>query len=277
MKPMLCKPIQKSNLPCFLKLADNKYVAEIKFDGDRVILEYKNGRTNLFNRRGVNITYQYPELWDFKHPTDLLLDGEMCVMDSAGVSQFNEGIAFRTHCQTPQAIKEAMINYPVSYVVFDILETGWVNLRGKAFRERREVLTASGVSHPRIVISEIYNDPIELWRRVEREGMEGIVLKALDAPYEEGKRGCSWIKVKNIKEVALHFQKYYTHPKGITLENTDGIRITVNGWQSAEVMKDIETTGESFVEIRHLGETKNNRYRQPVFFRRLENEKRLPT
>src|SRR5439155_10584159 len=41
------------------------------------------------------------------------------------------------------------------------------------------------------------------WRRTLRDGHEGVVVKALDAPYSAGRRGASWLKVKPVHTLDL--------------------------------------------------------------------------
>ena len=134
---MLCDKIDKVDLAIFAKFGNNKYVAEEKLDGDRMMLKFINGIVTLYNRRGIVVTDKYPELIDFKADMDCVLDGEVCVIDDNGVSQFNEGIAFRSHCSNPESIASAAINYPITYVAFDILEIDGDDLKSFEWHERR--------------------------------------------------------------------------------------------------------------------------------------------
>ena len=65
-------------------------------------------------------------------------------------------------------------------------------------QERHAILTRNGARQwrvPRIVTS----DPAEAEAFVQdtlARGHEGVVVKALDSPYEAGRRGTGWIKVK---------------------------------------------------------------------------------
>jgi ATP-dependent DNA ligase len=267
----LCDKLDKGKLPLYVGALGGHYVAEVKLDGERIRLKYKGGLLSLTNRRGMDVTEKYPELHSFTHPSDIFLDGEMCVLDDKGISQFNTGIAFRSHCQSAESINQAKALYPVTYVLFDILELGGVNLRSLPLKERRVVLETEfrkGVK-PNCRLVEQSSDIMALWNRMISEGQEGIILKPLNSPYKEGNRG-TWLKVKNIKEVDLIFTKYETHPKGIVLENTEGIRVNVNGNQHVEVLDKLVKLGSVEVTIRHLGETGNKRYRQPTFMKLVE-------
>lgn len=264
---MLCEKIDKFDLPQFLAVCGNKWVAEEKYDGDRVRLRFKDGKVTLLNRRGVAVTEKYPEMLDFSCSDEVFLDGEMCVLDDKGVSQFNEGIAFRSHCKDPSKIASAAAEYPATFVAFDLLELNGKDLRFEPLRERRKLLEQTQLSHKSLVIAPQFTDIITAWQQMEKEGREGLILKDLGSLYAEGKRKRCWLKVKNIKEVIVTFNKYEPHPMGITVENTAGIRMTVNGHQSRTVSKMIDENGQCDIEIRHLGETKTGKFRQPVFFR----------
>ncbi len=262
---MLCDKVSRADLTQFLSLVGDKYIAEEKFDGDRIRLSFKGGKVTLTNRRGIEVTERYPELHNFDCYADIFLDGEMCVLDSDGVSQFNEGIAFRSHCKSASSIAAAASQYPVTFVVFDILEFKGENLRSKTYEERRNLLERVGFSHPSVIICEQFTDIQTAWNRMCTEGREGLILKAKSSLYREGYRSVNWKKVKNVLDVDLRFTKYDVNPRGITVENSDGIRVAVGGQNQWKVRDKIDKAGTVTITVRHLGETKSGKLRQPVF------------
>ena len=265
---MLCNKVDKSDLIQFLALIDkNDWIAETKEDGDRVRLRFKGGKVSLTNRRGIDITEKYPELHTFECDNEVFLDGEMCVLDSKGVSQFNTGIAFRTHCKNPDVIAKAMVDYPVTFVVFDLLELGGVDLRGETLKVRRRELESLNLNHSNIKIIEQFTDIKKAWNRIEERKEEGLIIKNLNSLYREGYRSCNWRKVKNLKEVDLKFTRYDANPQGITVENTDGIRVLVAGHHQYDVRDTIDKKGEAVVTVRHLGVTNAGKYRQPTYMK----------
>jgi len=265
---MLCDKIDKGQLPHFLNLVDkDKWIAETKEDGDRVRLMFKDGKVRLSNRRYRDVTATYPELHDFHTDhSQVFLDGEVCVFRD-GISQFNEGITFRSHCKSPDSVRSAMAKYPVTFVIFDILELDGVDLRGKPLSERRKYLEALNLSHPNIEVSEQFTDIKDAWDKVVKSGAEGLILKHVNSLYKEGFRNSNWKKVKNIKEIDLRFTKYEVNPRGITVENSDGHRCLVGGRHQHEVRTMIDKIGEATLTIRHLGKTKAGKYRQPVYMK----------
>lgn len=95
----------------------------------------------------------------------------------------------------------------------------------------------------------------EGWAYANRNNEEGLVLK----------NGNLWYKIKRVGEADIRFTGYETHNKGITLTNTDGIRVTCNGEQSNEVKEAIDNNGFVDVTIRFQNMTDEGKYFQPRF------------
>jgi bifunctional non-homologous end joining protein LigD len=268
---MLCNKLDKAELPLFLNMSKGKWIAEIKEDGDRVRAVVTPEGVALYNRRGVEVSDVYPELQDLKSDAEsFMLDGEMCVLDDRGVSQFNTGITHRSHCKTPESIKKAMAGYKVTYVVFDVLSVNNEDLRQQDLEIRKQTLEHLNIRHPNVKLVEWTYDINDMWDRITQLGGEGIILKRLGSKYEENTRSNAWLKVKDIKEVDLVFSKFEDHNKGITIETAEGIRCVVNGSQAQEVKQHLLDDGQVKVTIRHLGQTETGKYRQPVYMKLVE-------
>jgi DNA ligase-1 len=82
---------------------------------------------------------------------------------------------------------------------FDVLHVDGRDLLDEPLRVRIAELERIAGAHR--IPGEITADP-EVAERVSREalaaGQEGVVVKAIDAPYAAGRRGASWIKVKPV-------------------------------------------------------------------------------
>ena len=263
---MLCSKIDKVDLPLFVAaVGAGTWVAEEKYDGDRMQLNNLTGKPILITRgKSGDVTYRYPEVDSFKCDHKVVLDGEMCVLDENGLSQFNEGIAFRTHCQNPEKIQAGTINYPVTFVVFDILELDGKDLRDKPWDQRRLILESLKLEQDNLVVTEYSWDIIDLWQDVTSRGGEGIILKKIDAPYLTDKRSSLWKKVKDIKEVDIRVTAYQPNPKGIRVETDEGIACQVSGYNAPPLQKALDENGECMITIRHLGWT-GKKFRQPTY------------
>ena len=264
---MLCDKIEKKELPLFVS-AINKddFIAEEKMDGDRIKMTVKEMAVTLTNRRENIVTDKYPEFQGKQYLPNCVLDGEMCVIKH-DLSQFLEGISFRTHNKAREVIEQMAKKYPATFVVFDILELDGINLMDYSLRERKKMLAQLNISHPNIKIIKPSKDILALWKEVTDKDGEGIIIKDLNSKYYYGKRKIYWRKVKAIKEEDLEFDSYTTNPKGIVLSNKAGIRVACNGSQAEEVISELKKKGKVLITIRFLRKTKEGKYFQPTYLK----------
>src|SRR6266508_4207422 len=94
---------------------------------------------------------------------------------------------------------------PLSPFFFDCLHLDGQDLLDRPARERFAALAEQlpqSMTVPRVEV----DDPTEAERFLDRaldRGHEGVMVKALDAPYEAGRRGASWLKVKRAHTLDL--------------------------------------------------------------------------
>ena len=269
---MLCQNLPKEDLKFFNQAVGKNWIASIKYDGVRCQLHFIDGKLKLINRSGRNITHQYPELHSFDPGIDVVLDGELCVFKGE-VSAFNEGIAFRSHCQSQDAISSSMQGNPVTYVAFDILRLRNDDLRGKPWHFRHkalELLFEAFKGDPVLKIEEFSRDIYALWDKACQRGEEGIILKEVNSLYLEGKRSSLWRKVKDLKEVDIRISSYGVNPAGIRVESDEGIAIQVSGFNAPPVKSIMDRDGEAIITVRHLGVTASGKLRQPTYMKLVE-------
>ncbi len=180
------------------------WVFEEKYDGDRV-LAYKEGdRVRLLSRNEKDLTDRFPRIAAAiaaLHAQTLLLDGEVVVFDSKGVSRFQ---------LLPQNGAEAV------YAVFDCLFHDGKDLRHEPLSARRAVLETAIVSNHALIPSRRLSDNgLEAFRMAKRRGYEGLVAKDLSSPYVEA-RSTRWLKVKVHQEEEFVICGY-TKPAGARL------------------------------------------------------------
>jgi len=87
---------------------------------------------------------------------------------------------------------------PLTPFLFDCLHLDGEDLLGLGCAGRRAALervAAPSLLVPRLVTADAAEAEAFLRDAVGR-GHEGVVVKALDAPYEAGRRGAGWVKVK---------------------------------------------------------------------------------
>jgi ATP-dependent DNA ligase len=261
---MLCDSITEEEA---IGLPDIAYTSNLKFDGNRILAVVKNGQVALLNRRGYNPYKEFAEVVeDLKFMPDCILDGEVIdFSDTFNVLQRRAG--------TRNPIKQAMLRkeIPVKFMVFDILQLNGQTLTGLMLRDRIPKLQNLFIDFnknfidrkPFVEMAE-YKPIKEMLEQAHKEDREGIIVKSLNGSYE-GRRSKSWLKCKFLLEKDLKMTKYTINPKGIRVENEDGIAVQIAGNISNEAKKILDTYNEITISIRYLEQTQTGMYRFPSF------------
>ncbi|MBP2370663.1 non-homologous end-joining DNA ligase [Pseudonocardia parietis] len=168
---------------------------EFKWDGIRAVVAVAGDRVRITTRNGNDVTSAYPDLAEGVHADrPLLLDGEIIASDAAGRPDFGL-LQQRMHVAAPGARLLAEVG--VSYVVFDLLVDGDDRLVDEPYDARRERLSAVGADGwPRMSVPAAFTDVAgdQVLRAARENGLEGVVAKRRDAPYEPGRRSHAWTK-----------------------------------------------------------------------------------
>jgi ATP-dependent DNA ligase len=184
-KPMLCKLSEESELKALT--ASGKYIFEPKLDGERLVVEVKNGKVaGMYARSGREKAYMYPDL-KLSCTRDCVLDGEVVSTDNT----FN-GIQHRANRQN--GIAQAVIDYPVRYSVFDIISIDNLSVEKVALTARKDLLKMVCMETDNVKLTPMVYDGVALFNLMKTNHLEGVVGKTTTGFYQEGKR--DWIKVK---------------------------------------------------------------------------------
>lgn len=170
---------------------DDHWLHEIKFDGYRLLCRVKNGDVRLFTRNGNDWT---PKLSAQAEAVaglglkDAWLDGEAVVLTEQGRSSF----------QALQNAFDSRFTGTIVYCIFDLLYLNGYDLRASPLIERK-VLLASLLKRTRDrqlrYSDHIIGDNQASFQEACRQGLEGLIVKRMDAGYRSG-RGRTWLKVK---------------------------------------------------------------------------------
>lgn len=183
-----------------LPARDGDHGYEVKWDGVRAIATVRAGDLRLSARTGTDITPRYPELAAVPSGAaagDLVLDGEVVAFDDRGRPSF-ERLQSRMHLASPAAVEWRLRELPVTYVAFDLLYAGGRSLLARTYRDRRALLADLELEGPAWrAPAHREGDGAALLAATAEQGLEGVVAKRLDSPYEPGRRSGAWIKVKN--------------------------------------------------------------------------------
>ncbi|MEU8888482.1 ATP-dependent DNA ligase [Streptomyces sp. NPDC048442] len=206
--PMLASP-GKSLDEALAKLGP--CAVEEKLDGIRVQVHRDGDEVRVFTRTLEDITDRIPELIDLARELEgdrFVLDGEVIALGADGRPLPFQDVAGRVGSRLDvAAAREAL---PLSPVFFDVLAADGESTLDLPYRERRLRLERLVPGPQCVRRAEEGTDDTEtavaarafLARTLER-GHEGVVLKALDAPYQTGRRGASWLKVKPVHTLDL--------------------------------------------------------------------------
>lgn len=172
---------------------------EWKLDGIRVQIHRGGADIRVFTRTLDDITSRVPELVEVAASLDVrdvVLDGEAIALDEHGRPRPFQQTAARTSSRLD--VGKLRRDVPLSVFLFDVLSLDGEPLLAKPAHERQRVL-ARVVPEARRVPRLVTDDPpaaAEFFAGAIAHGHEGVVAKSLDAPYEAGRRGAAWLKVK---------------------------------------------------------------------------------
>ncbi|MFL6117606.1 MAG: non-homologous end-joining DNA ligase, partial [Catenulispora sp.] len=173
--------------------------AEFTWDGIRALCRVEGGRARQRSRNGNDLTETYPEIRALAKTVSsarLLLDGEIIALDAAGKVSFG-ALQPRFGTSGSEALRLSR-SYPASYLIFDLLHLDGRSTLELPYADRRELLESLELSGPHWQTPPSFPDtPVaELLAAARAAGLEGVVAKRLDAPYQPGVRSPAWRKVK---------------------------------------------------------------------------------
>jgi bifunctional non-homologous end joining protein LigD len=172
-----------------------EWAHEIKWDGMRVLAEVTGGRLRLSSRNENDVTSSFPELSTLAGPgmpDDLLLDGEVVALE-AGMPSFS-ALAERMHVGNDRRARRLAVSRPVTFMAFDLLRLGGVDLTARPLGQRRAALEATGLAGPHAQVPPTYEDGLALQAATLEQGLEGVVSKRLASRYTPGRRSPDWLK-----------------------------------------------------------------------------------
>jgi DNA ligase-1 len=172
---------------------------EYKLDGARIQVHKAGEQVAVYSRRLNDVTAAVPELVEAVRALparELILDGEVIALRPNGtpypfqitMSRFGRKLD----------IERLQRELPLTPFFFDLLYADGGALIDQAARQRLSTLlemVPPSMVIPRLVTGSTEEATRFLQTAIER-GHEGIMAKALDAPYQAGHRGRHWLKVK---------------------------------------------------------------------------------
>jgi DNA ligase 1 len=179
---------------------------EWKLDGARVQAHKSGPDVRVYTRSLNEVTAAVPEVVAVLRDAtarELIVDGETIALRADGTPYPFQDTMRRFGRKLE--VEAARASHPLSVYFFDCLLADGDDLTARPARERFDALSRAlppGVLVPRLVTGE--RDAAQaFYESALARGHEGVMAKALDAPYEAGSRGAGWLKVKRAHTLDL--------------------------------------------------------------------------
>ncbi len=238
------------------------YSYEVKWDGIRLQGKVEKSIT-LISRSGRTITTAFPEieraLREASVLEDCVYDGECVVLDEKGRPLFHEVVG-RMHLKQAVKIESASKSRAAVYYIYDVMRIAGVDVTHHPHQIRYAFLSALLDTGETIRISESMTDGEALFSAVKTMGMEGIMCKVADAPYDSGKRSPSWLKLKIRNELTATLIGY-TDGEGDRVGSIGALHVAQrdgDGWKylgkvgtgfNTNILKDLNLKLKALAEI----------------------------
>ncbi|MEO3757090.1 ATP-dependent DNA ligase [Mycobacterium sp. B14F4] len=181
-------------------------VFEAKLDGARVQVHRAGDTVSIYTRSLDDVTSRLPEVVDAALAlpvTHLIADAEAIALKDDGRPHRFQVTASRFGRSVD--IAAAAATQPLSVFVFDVLHVDGTDLLDKPADERATVLDAIVPEVHRVdrLVTGDATAAQEFLDLTLAAGHEGVMAKSLRAPYEAGRRGAGWLKVKPVHTLDL--------------------------------------------------------------------------
>lgn len=197
LKPMLA---QAAETPESALSAFSPAAFEYKLDGVRVQIHKLGEDVRVFTRQLSDVTAAVPEIVDLVRglaPPSLVLDGEVLSLGPDGAPEPFQ-VTMRRFGRKLD-VDRLRREQPLRAFFFDCLHAGGTDAIDLGLAERTllldEIITPEA-RIPRLVTADV-EAASAFFERALEEGHEGVMAKALDAPYAAGRRGQTWLKIKS--------------------------------------------------------------------------------
>ena len=177
--------------------------AESKIDGFRCQVHVDNSRVEIFSRNLERTTPMFPDIVRAirkrLHAKNAIIEGEAVAFNEST----GEFYPFQVTVQRKRKyqVEEMAREFPLALIAFEVLYADGKDYTRTAYKQRRTALERylRPDMHIRLVDRIVTAKPEKLQEFFDHQlekGLEGIVAKKLDAPYEPGARNFNWVKLK---------------------------------------------------------------------------------
>jgi DNA ligase-1 len=167
---------------------------EWTLDGARIQVHRDGDAIGVFTRTLDEVTARLPEVVE----AALSLPARAFVLDGEAIALRDDGRPYPFQVTGSRFATRAAHSVRLTPMFFDLLHLDGEDLLDRRGEERATALSA--------LVPEPWRVPRgggEMLESALERGHEGVVVKALDAPYEAGRRGAAWVKVKPVHTLDL--------------------------------------------------------------------------
>lgn len=194
--------------------ADKKEIgvhATPKYDGFRVQIHKDGKKVSMFSRNLEDMTHMFPELIE---GTLKQVKAKTAILDTEALAYQPESEEFLPFQETTKRrrkhnIEEVAKQLPLRAFVFDMLYVNGKSLIDLPLLTRMDYLKKEVEKDDTLIPApgKILKKPEELQLMLDdsiSKGLEGVVAKRVDSPYEAGGRNFNWVKLKRHSAGELH-------------------------------------------------------------------------
>ena len=176
---------------------------EPKLDGFRCQVHKSGDSVSIFSRNLENMTEMFPEIVAATRSgvraNTAIFEGEAIAYNPAS----DEYLPFQetTRRRRKHRVTEMAAELPLRLFAFDVMYLDGESVAARPYVERRDLLERTivggdvlGVTQQ--VLAESPGDLDTIFLDSIGKGLEGVVAKRLDSPYQAGARNFNWVKLK---------------------------------------------------------------------------------
>ena len=176
---------------------------ERKYDGFRCQVHKAGDDIKIFSRNLEDMTVSFPEIAEGARrqvvASTAIFEGEALAYNPLS----DEYLPFQqtVRRRRKHGVEETAAELPLRLFAFDVLYADGERVMERSYTERHAILKHAVEAGDTILISEAHttSEPeelLEVFNDSIQHGLEGIVAKRPDSPYQAGARNYNWVKLK---------------------------------------------------------------------------------
>jgi len=198
-------PVKVTDIKEAFRICGKPAAIEHKYDGFRVIISKQGKEIRLFTRRLDNVTKQFPDvvkiIGNHVKGVDFLIDSEIVGYDPKTRRQ-KPFEAISQRIKRKYDIEKLEKTLPVEVNVFDVVFHDGKSYMAEPFKARRKLIEKIVKSEKykiRVseqIVTDSEEEAMKFYKNALKLGEEGIMVKNLNAEYQQGRRVGYMVKMK---------------------------------------------------------------------------------